>query len=457
MDVLWPKAAWTAKPRALTFAGAVFGAIGSATIIALVGLMHSNAQAAYSNYNSILVGTQAAGMGGAYTALYQDSSAVAYYNPAGLAFASGEGAKTSSASASATVYKKFDTKYGDLDQFTTASLRVNQGFFRGVPTASGSVLTYEKLNAAFSIVVPDYETFGGEIRSTANSVSLLNILDESLWVGGGAGLRLSEIHPELPRDLAVGVSLYYTARNLSRTARERIITNGTEALVMSEEKNILGNSLVAILGLQSAASEEKTGSWNWGLSLRLPSLQISGTGSYFKSVVNTNPFSSVSENHPSVTTLTRIPAKLTLGLAWFPKEDWTLSVDISGYDQVSYRDMTDPGTEADEIHHRMIANLNLGLERPLTKWLTLRVGAFTNFSSHDEPGEAPKVRSGDRIDQLGWSANFGIETREHFIFTFGGYYTGGRGQSVQLLDQNLARVPKSQQVFTMLVGTSFYF
>lgn len=411
-----------------------------------------SAQAAYSNYNSVLIGSQAAGLGGAYTALYRDSSAVAFYNPAGLAFAT-----DSSASASATVYKKFDTKYGDLDQFTTASLRVNQGFFRGVPTASGSVLTYDKLNAAFSIVVPDYETFGGEIRSTASSVSLLNILDESLWVGGGAGIRLSDIRPELPHEIAVGVSLYYTARNLSRTVRERIITNGAEALVMSEEKNILGNAIVAILGVQSATSEEKVGTWNWGVSFRLPSLQINGTGSYFKSVVNTNPFSSVSENHPSVTTLTKIPAKLTLGLAWFPKEEWTISVDLSGYEQVSYRDMTDPGTEADEIHHRTVANINVGLERPLTKWLTLRLGAFTNLSSHDEPSESPLLRSGDRIDQLGWSANLGIETREHFIFTFGGYYTGGRGQSVQLLDQTLARVPKSQQVFTMLVGTSFFF
>lgn len=183
-------------------------------------LASATANAAYSNYNSVLIGLQAAGMGGAYTALYQDSSAVAFYNPAGLAFAT-----DSSASASATVYKKFDTKYGDLDQFTTASLRINQGFFRGVPTASGSVLTYEKLNAAFSIVVPDYETFGGEIRSTANSVSLLNVLDESLWVGGGAGIRLSDLRPELPHDIAVGISLYYTARNLSRTVRERIITN----------------------------------------------------------------------------------------------------------------------------------------------------------------------------------------------------------------------------------------
>ena len=45
-------------------------------------LASATANAAYSNYNSVLIGSQAAGMGGAYTALYQDSSAVAFYNPA---------------------------------------------------------------------------------------------------------------------------------------------------------------------------------------------------------------------------------------------------------------------------------------------------------------------------------------------------------------------------------------
>jgi len=395
----------------------------------------------------MLVGNQAAGMGGAYTALSKDSSALAFYNPASLAFAT-----DSSASASASVYKKFDTQYGSVEQFSTASLRVNQGFFRGVPSASGSVLTYEKLNASFSIVVPDYDTFGGEIRSTETSVSLLSVLDESLWVGGGVGIQLSEINESWDSDTAIGATLYYTARNYSRTVRERIVTGGTEALIMSEEKNILGNSLIAILALQSRREK-----YSWGISVRLPSVQVNGTGSYFKSVVNTNPFSSVSENHPSVTTLTKTPAKIAFGAAWFPDDHWTLSMDLSAYGQESYRDMTDPGTTADDIHHRTVGNVNLGAERTLSRWLTLRLGAFTNFSSHDEPDSSPALRQSDRVDQLGWSANLGIETREKFTFTFGGYYTGGRGQSVQLLDQRLTRVPKSQQVFTMLVGTAFHF
>ncbi len=445
-----------------------------AVSILLISLLPlRQADAAFGNYNSMLIGENASGLGGAFTALYKDSSAVSFYNPAGLGFFN-----TLSASASASVYKKFDVKYGDLDQFTTASLRVNQGFFRGVPSASGSVFTNllasgsrfgglgtqlrsllgaEKINAAFSIVVPDHDSFSGEIRSTASGVSLLTTVDESLWVGGGLGFRTSE-------DDALGVSLYYTARNYSRSVRERLLAGGTDATVMSEEKNILGNSIVCILGYQfktigstegSTADGTSDDEWRFGVSLRPPSIQINGSGSYFQSVIKTAPFSTTSVDRPNVTTLTEIPAKLTFGAAWIHRERLTISADVSIYDQTSYDDMTESGIQRDSIQHKRMANINLGAEAKLNPWLLFRVGAYTNFSSHPEPGASPSTRQAESVDQAGFSANFAIQSNENFRFTFGGYYTGGRGQSVQVLDQTLTRVSKSQQVFTMLIGTAF--
>lgn len=435
-----------------------------ATTVAVAAAPH-NASAAFGNYNSMLIGENAAGLGGAFTALYKDSSAVTFYNPAGLGFFD-----SLAASASASVYKKFDVKYGDLDQFTTASLRVNQGFFRGVPSASGSVFTNvlaershftevgqllrtalgaEKINASFSIVVPDHDSFSGEIRSTASGVSLLTMVDESLWVGGGLGFRTSEHE-------SYGLSLYYTARNYSRTVRERLLAGGTDATVMSEEKNILGNSIVGILGYQWKTEDSSDeNEWRFGVSLRPPSLQISGTGSYFQSVLKTTPFSSTTVNRPNVTTLTEIPAKLTVGAAWIHRERLTVSFDVSLYDQTSYDDMTETDVQRDSIRHRRMFNFNLGTEAKLNPWLRVRLGAYSNFSSHPEPDALPSTRQAESIDQAGFSANLAIQSNENFRFTFGGYYTGGRGQSVQVLDQTLTRVSKSQQVFTMLIGTAF--
>jgi hypothetical protein len=46
---------------------------------------------------------------------------------------------------------------------------------------------------------------------------------------------------------------------------------------------------------------------------------------------------------------------------------------------------------------------------------------------------------------------------ENIEYTFGGYYTGGRGRSVQRINQAYEVVPKVVNVFTMLVGTSYSF
>ncbi|MBK7891161.1 MAG: hypothetical protein IPJ84_10045 [Bdellovibrionales bacterium] len=56
-----------------------------ATMATVISLSH-RASAAFGNYNSMLIGENAAGLGGAFTALYKDSSAVTFYNPAGLGF-----------------------------------------------------------------------------------------------------------------------------------------------------------------------------------------------------------------------------------------------------------------------------------------------------------------------------------------------------------------------------------
>ncbi|MBN8538659.1 MAG: hypothetical protein J0M15_16540 [Deltaproteobacteria bacterium] len=81
-------------------------------------------EGAFSNYNSILLGDQSAGMGGAASAVVGDTSAAAFYNPATLARLNG-----ASFSAAVGIYKKFDTVYGEEEDFTKAPLRLNQGFY----------------------------------------------------------------------------------------------------------------------------------------------------------------------------------------------------------------------------------------------------------------------------------------------------------------------------------------
>ena len=64
---------------------------------------------------------------------------------------------------------------------------------------------------------------------------------------------------------------------------------------------------------------------------------------------------------------------------------------------------------------------------------------------------------GDHIDMYGFSSNLAIFTSDKVSFTIGGYYTGGQGDSVELVGGQLIRVPKSNQNFSLLVASSYFF
>ena len=405
-----------------------------------VCLFTQSVLASFANYNSILIGDQASGMGGAYTALSNDSSAVAFYNPAGLAFLEGQ-----SFSAAVGIYKKFDTTFGAEEDYTKAPLRINQGFFRAIPSSTGNIIRRGDYTMGLSIVVPDFDNFKGDLRSNTTSTTTLSYVDESLWVGGGIAKKITE-------DQSLGLTMYYTARSYTRSLNDRSFPNATEAILYNSEKLITENAIVANLGYQARLSDQ----WSFGASLRLPNLTVKGTGSYFESKVITNPYTSTSKNLPDQTTTVRIPGKLTLGLAYRNSDAYLLSFDATIHQALQYEDFDDP-TIATRYSHSGIFNLAAGAEVRLYSWLKARVGGFTNFSSHPDPDPGVGRGQPDKVDQLGFSANLVLISSDQLQYTFGGYYSGGRGRSLQRINQQNEVIIVTQHVFTMLVGTAFSF
>lgn len=247
------------------------------------------------------------------------------------------------------------------------------------------------------------------------------------------------------------MTLYYTARNLIRTVSDRVST-GADATITNQEKNLTSNSLVIQLGYHRLFDH----GFRAGLSARLPSLEIYGEGTFNQTRVTTNPFSDQTINRGQIKTETRIPAKIALGVAHERPERATYALDVSYYFPAQYRDMDLPEA-ADDVNHKEVVNVALGTEQVLKPWLRFRLGAFTNFSSHRDPDLRSSQRQGDRIDMWGWSSNLAYYSRENVSFTFGGYYTGGRGNSVQRSGNAYVVIPKSHQIFTMLVGSSYHF
>lgn len=413
----------------------------------LVFILTTGAQnvfAAFGNYNSTLIGSQAAGMGGAYTAGIEDISAIPWYNPAGLAFF-----RKKSAASAVGIYKKFDTQYGANEDFTKASLRANQGFFRALPSSTGSVIRsdYEPLKEytfALSILVPEFESIRVDVRNTAENTSSYGFTEENLWVGQATSKKISKSE-------SVGFSLYYTARNFSKSVSDRSSFDGNRKVLYSEERSIVQNGLIFQLGYMKRLSPDLL----IGASLRFPSLLLYGSASYADSLIDSASTDQSTNNIIGLSSSSRIPPRLGVGFSWRALPELLIHIDGTYHGAESYWDIDSP-EHAEKIEHHEVFNGSLGAEIALRDWLKFRFGGFTNLSSHPDPIPEKVKGQADRVDQLGFSANM-VYSSGHVQYTFGGYYTGGKGRSVQRVNQEYAITPRQSQTFSMLVGTSYAF
>jgi long-subunit fatty acid transport protein len=294
---------------------------------------------------------------------------------------------------------------------------------------------------AFSIIVPEYDNFKGDIANTQTDISSLAITDESLWVGGAISKKIDESQ-------SWGLTIYYTARSLMKSVVNRTFV-GAEQFLYTEDRAIKENFVVMVLGYQRKLNDQ----WSFGFSARPQSYQIFGSGSYYEALIDTAGTTDYVINQPGLKSKIKIPAKVALGMGWKFSSEWLFSADVAFYPPTNYSDLEDT-TRAELIEHNQVINAALGAEYAWRDWLKFRVGGFTNFSSHPNPDPQKVSGQADHVDQLGFSANAALKSGP-IQYTFGGYYTGGWGRSVQRVNQVYQVVPKAQQVFTMLVGTSF--
>ncbi len=410
----------------------------------LIVSIGTSALAAYSNYNSILIGDQAAGMGGAAVAVEQDASAGAWYNPANLGALKGQ-----SFSASVGIYKKFATSFGASNDVIKEALRANQGFFQAIPSSTGSVVRPDKMEwlkdytLTLSILVPEYDSFRGDITSTSTNTSTLSLMDQTLWVGAAISRAVSGTE-------FAGATVYYTSRSMTQTINERSYNSSTDYEIYSEERTIKQNGIVAILGYLKNINDF----WKWGVSFRAPSIHVAGSGTYSENKI-TNGTLITPKELPDLSSKATIPPRLALGFAYNDREKWLWALDITAYGAVQYKDLESDAI-AESIEHKAVVNFSLGAEYQWREWFKLRGGVFTNLSSHPDPDPTKVHGQGDRVDQYGFSANAAMKSG-NIEYTFGGYFSGGSGKSAQRFNRQIGVIDKNANTFTMLVGTSYFF
>ncbi|PIT98740.1 MAG: hypothetical protein COT74_13660 [Bdellovibrionales bacterium CG10_big_fil_rev_8_21_14_0_10_45_34] len=405
----------------------------------IVFLIFNTADAAYENYHNVLVGSKGVGFGGAQAAVIGDPSSSSFYNPATLSRIRG-----TSLSTSVSLYNKYDTGYGSAN-LEQAPLKVNQGFFRSLPS-TGTLMNFGNYAFGLSVVIPDYDNFSGEIESSVTSSSstttLLNLADESLWVGGSFAMNFSE-------NSSWGVTAYYTARNFQRTLVDQTVS--TTSQIYSEEKSFTNNSVVYQLGFYSKLSDR----WGVGASYRLPSIEVSGRGYYYRSYLDTSSSTTPTVvRQQDVGSEGRIPSRIVLGVNYKVEELLSIAFDVHRYLPEDFADMESAAGQY-RVRHVEVTSFHFGTEYSFASWIKGRLGLFTNPSSTPLIGSTNE-KMGDHIDMWGWSAQVELLTSEKTSVGFGGYYTGGTGEAVEQINQVLTKKTKSKQVFSMMITTEFF-
>ena len=403
-------------------------------------LLSAPARADDNHYQNFLVGDRAAGMGGAFTAISDDSSG-GFYNPAGLAEA-----PHSSVSLSAAVYGYASRLYG-VEQLSYES---DNSSFISYPTTAAWIQRVRKgredgtgrVQIAVSLVSPQsdasrihaaYERPLAQIGKTKTGVKLDSVSvriseDDTLWIGVSAAWKIF-------KHLTVGASIFLTYRTglyqdhgVSLATLQRMSDKkdmGSYGLALWRDIRLTHFALVGVLGVVVPITD----GLRVGLSFRTPSAQLHGSADlkYFGTVdAETRKVAPKTLDIPEAGFNDRQPFKTTVGVAYISPRSWGASVDFSLHGPAGEYGIFDLGDAQNDLSQaafgrlrmqkKLVWQLNVGAEYYIGQIVPVRLGFFTNLSSLDPPQEC---NAGvchdhfnmftDQVDLYGVSGSVGIE------------------------------------------------
>lgn len=369
-----------------------------------------------ANQRNTLVGTRAAGLGGAYTALADDPAGV-YYNPAGIAFGKEKDISVSvnAFQHSTLVYEKAIRGQPFREESQSFGPNFVGGLARFGPVAVG--YAYFDLDGKAINQNDRFENV------TSTQGSLLNYsrtqLEQSslLMGGGGAAIRLGY--------LSVGYTGFGYYRTMSSSVHQTAEFNGGSVRVRDGKYDVTNMGIIHVPGIQLRGE-----SVSLGVTVRMPQpISNKGTVSIdqIEAIVYSDGTTQAATAYAKAETNIfdeRMPRTAQLGLAVFPSKWLLLSLDLLAHEGI-------PGDEEKAwVEMQDTANASLGLELALS-WLTLRLGAFTNNSMYAE------VKDGDankppKIDYQGYSAGLAVgSARYDASVTYVGQSGAGKAAIVE--------------------------
>ena len=347
-------------------------------ISVLFFIFFSNALwARFSNNYQQPIGNRASGMGGAFVALADDSTAL-WYNPAGLSQLDDFDINVTASTYS--YIKKKTTGFLEFERLdgTLIPLDLNQSEFAVTPStlAFGRSLG-KNMGWGFGLFVPFQQNLTSKLEgevtdSNGDNIKIRSeeILKEKLMQGMvGIGYSLNK---SLSIGIAASAGLYTEDEKESNTWFEKD-TDGDQSLFHNyeeEKSNLIGGSLSAGTKLNFGANH------SIGLQAVSPLFTVGGKTTVEELDFNINEDNATSSNDITTTTTNskaggRLrPGRVALGYAFSLANNFALSTEaemIFPYDSIG----------------KSVINAKVGLEKYFGPRKVLRLGAFTDFSQED--------------------------------------------------------------------------
>lgn len=380
------------------------------------------AQSSYNNYQYIL-GERAAGIGGAYTALANDSTAL-WYNPAGLARIS-----DLSMNVSANTYSYMKTKTPGLIELPKQDGSYEPIDFEesDISVVGSTLILGKKLGnkqaISFGLLVPYQDTLLGTLKAkevigpggdTENFQEELSTVSAYTLAMLGYGLKARD---NLNVGASVGIGYYQATIKDSLFYHYRDPNPTTEAKYVWVENTTTDYTQYTLqvgLGIQYEIDKKN----KIGVYAQSPTWRISGKSekkgvmyedyTYYDfdtdswSIPNDSPIWEPDKTQKSDPWKQVLPGFVSLGYAYEKPASYTLSLDVVPIFGVS---------DEDNLNKNTVINVKTGMEKYLSDSLIVRAGLFTDFSQKDAVN--PDDFGTDKIDYYGGtlSLSFG----KHFM------------------------------------------
>jgi len=347
-----------------------------------------------SNFRPYIVGSRAAGMGGAFTALSDDGSG-SYYNPGGLAFTS-----RSSISLSASVYGVVSGSYanalGPNHDFTYGDLNI-------LPTCTSAIRKFGDPNPAtgvsdntlvLSVFVPDsVRQDDRDSIGLPQNAFFLSQNSQTLWIGGGYAHRFGRVGFGAVGYFLLGTATYQLDLTVAAP------TDARQFAILSGRTDITTIGGIGGIGMRVDASDHL----RFGLSAYSPELGTGSRRTYQRGAlgaVSGGPtIVVVSEDHLDAGPT--IPLRLQLGAAW-SNSPLTLSADLiflGPREVINNPELAARGLDR-HITRNAVLNGSLGLEYFVAEKFPMRVGAFTDFAASPSPKASALGRGPDNTQHI---------------------------------------------------------